>query len=463
MLSRIKSTFMVIAIAAAFISIIWVPSTSAASPPVTTVDISQPNYTTSLMYVNSITNFTLTSVDANGTSISNIWYSWNSDNYTEYTGAFNPIVMQQTTGGVPALPIELVGPNTLYYNATDDQGNVESPKSIQVFVDDAVPSSSIEYVGDHYNGNYNYLTPDTKMTLSASDAGSGLDKIYYSIDDGQGLEYSAAFNITDAGLHTIDFYAIDNLGNQESEEQVSVYVDNSGPTVNIVPGSPTYTLSGTVYVTSESRFSITADAESSISSIKYSIDSGEWLSYSTPFLITVEASHAIKYYATDNLGQDSLERSVNLVVDDSPPTIFTSLTGDGNIELESDTLFYINCTDAQNGVGTCYAYYSLDDGLSWVTYYEPILIKEDMDITFYAEDILGNAAPETTYSFDVVSPPSQISETAYMFLGSGLITVGLVITYFIITRGDGEAKTKPEKQKDEDLSSKPKKKLKKRN
>ena len=147
MLSRIKSTFMVIALAAAFISIIWVPTTSAASPPVTTVDISQPNYGTSPIYVSSITDFTLISLDANGTSISNIWYSWGADNYTKYTGPFNPIVMYELVGGAPAFPVELEGLNTLYYNATDDQGNTESPKSIQVYVDDWVPSSSIEYVG----------------------------------------------------------------------------------------------------------------------------------------------------------------------------------------------------------------------------------------------------------------------------------------------------------------------------
>ncbi|MCK5309109.1 MAG: hypothetical protein KAJ64_00510 [Thermoplasmata archaeon] len=459
MLSKIKSTVMVIALAAVFISIVWMPVVSAAPPPVTTVNYSQPNYGTSPIYVNTITDFTLTSVDDNGTSVSNIWYSWNANNYTKYTGAFNAVVENLIVGGVPQFPIDLEGLNTLYYNATDDQGNAESPKSIQVYVDDRVPITSIDYIGEQHVSGYQYLTSDTEIRLSASDIGSGLDTIYYSIDDGSDMEYSGVFSIADNGRHTVNFYAEDNLGNQESKQTVQVYVDDVGPTVSITTGSPSHDMSGTVYVTSESLFSISANAESGIHSIKYNIDSGSWLTYSTTFSIPVEASHTIRYYATDNLGHVSTERSLNLVVDDSSPTILTSPTGDGIIEVESGTLFYINCTDAPNGVGTSYVYYSLNDGESWKTYYDPILIEEDMSIIFYGEDILGNDISETTYNFEIASPSSGISNTAYMYLGSCLITVGLIIVYFIITRG-GDGKDAPSKSKKGGKSSKPKKKTK---
>jgi hypothetical protein len=64
------------------------------------------------------------------------------------------------------------------------------------------------------------------VALSASDPGSGVENIFYSVD-GSGFEvYSSPFVIDDIGDHSLQFYAVDNLGNIEEKHSVIITVSS---------------------------------------------------------------------------------------------------------------------------------------------------------------------------------------------------------------------------------------------
>jgi hypothetical protein len=73
------------------------------------------------------------------------------------------------------------------------------------------------------------------VTLSASDTGSangtgsGVAKVYYSVDSaacapvatGSCLTYTAPFSINTPGAHTVRYFSLDKAGNVEATETVT--------------------------------------------------------------------------------------------------------------------------------------------------------------------------------------------------------------------------------------------------
>ncbi len=83
-------------------------------------------------------------------------------------------------------------------------------------VDKTAPSSSIFYTP---KSGINKIDKNTKFSLSAHDTfvGSGVNIIYYKIDNGGMREYSEEFTLAqyDFGTHKIYYYSVDNLQNIE--------------------------------------------------------------------------------------------------------------------------------------------------------------------------------------------------------------------------------------------------------
>ncbi len=105
----------------------------------------------------------------------------------------------------------------------DEAGNtIEKQKTVNV--DGGPPVSHVVFNGQ---GSNNVFFGSVDVRLTASDPGAGVEKIMYRLDGGSFGEYSDSFSIDGAsnfGEHTIEFYAVDKLGNQESQKQVSFEV-----------------------------------------------------------------------------------------------------------------------------------------------------------------------------------------------------------------------------------------------
>ncbi len=68
------------------------------------------------------------------------------------------------------------------------------------------------------------------VSFAATDAGSGVDATYYSIDGGTARTYATAFGISAAGSHTVAYWSVDGAGNVEARRTGYVNIDKGRPT-----------------------------------------------------------------------------------------------------------------------------------------------------------------------------------------------------------------------------------------
>ncbi len=96
-------------------------------------------------------------------------------------------------------------------------------------------------------------TSDVTVTLSATDAQSGLNYTKYKLDDGAWTVYTGFFDVTDDGSHTVRFYSVDNAGNQETEKTNIFTIQHALPVEITIKGgfgvSVTITNTGTTDLT----------------------------------------------------------------------------------------------------------------------------------------------------------------------------------------------------------------------
>ncbi|MFD7714894.1 OmpL47-type beta-barrel domain-containing protein [Streptomyces sp. NPDC059814] len=160
---------------------------------------------------------TVTASDT-GSGVNTIEYAVGADGaWQPYTG---PVMVHE------------VGAQTVRYRATDKAGNAAAEKTVEFTVvqpptkDTTPPETSAKVEGDK-NSDGAYLT-SAKVTVTATDADSGVDKVEYSLDGGPYLAYSATVIVDRVGYHTVAHRATDKAGNTSEAKQTSFTVAQSG-------------------------------------------------------------------------------------------------------------------------------------------------------------------------------------------------------------------------------------------
>jgi hypothetical protein len=207
---------------------------------------------------------------------------------------------------------------TLKWFSVDPKGNTSSIQSGTFFVD-ADPPVTTSSLSPPSPGLANgwYGVPVT-VTLSATDADSGVASTKYTIDGGPLQTYSAPFTISSEGNHSVSYWSVDNAGNQETAHSISVKIDLNAPstTATIAPAihngwyaSPTVTLSAT------------DGAGSGVDHISYAIDGGAFQTYSGPLSGFSTGNHFVQYRATDVAGRVESTQLVAFKADSDKPTV----------------------------------------------------------------------------------------------------------------------------------------------
>jgi hypothetical protein len=144
-------------------------------------------------------------------------------------------------------PVTLTdGTHTVVFHSLDAQGNQEADKTQTFKVDATGPVTTATVAGGVVNaaGGFTAVAGKGTVTLTAVDALNGVAKIEYSIDGGPFVTYSAPFDITGGGLHTLQYRATDTLGNVEATRTLNVLVDPTatGPVSGTVASTLSLTL-----------------------------------------------------------------------------------------------------------------------------------------------------------------------------------------------------------------------------
>jgi plastocyanin len=129
------------------------------------------------------------------------------------------------------------------------------------------------------NGDGGYYDSDVKVTLDAADndGGSGVDHTEYrEAGAEEWTAYSAPFDVTSDGSHTIEYRSVDKEGNVESTRSVTIKIDKTGPSTSakLNGEAPKANYDGDVAVDLDAT-----DGTSGVNATEIRVDGGEWQPY----------------------------------------------------------------------------------------------------------------------------------------------------------------------------------------
>jgi hypothetical protein len=267
-------------------------------------------------------------------------------------------IMARLDGGAwqsYARPIHVSGDgsHTIDYYATDAAGNTEMTRSATVRIDSTQPTSSAAIDGTLLsNGSYR---PPVTITVTAADAGSGVQSILYRIDGGALWSYTVPFRVGGSGPHTLEYYATDRAGNKEGSHLLSIPLESSGAVggphplpVSVLATSGTAGKNGwyvsDVYLTFSGWSPV-----GSLTSVAYRLDRDPWSLYSGPVRIA-DGRHTLDYQAIDADGYQEPLHSMGLNVDATPPSIVPTSPVGGTIAADGSVAW--SGSDSASGILT---------------------------------------------------------------------------------------------------------------
>ena len=175
------------------------------------------------------------------------------------------------------------------------------------------------------NAPINWINHDVTVNLVATDNvnGSGVAATYFTVDGGpQQSGTTVAF--TTEGIHTLEYWSIDNASNTESKHTVLVKIDKTAPVSSgvINPATPN---GSSGWYTSNVVVSLAAtDNLSSVTSTVYSINNGAWNNYSGPLDFS-DGVYKVDFRSTDQAGNIEQSQSIMFNVDKTAPNLNVTL------------------------------------------------------------------------------------------------------------------------------------------
>ena len=124
-------------------------------------------------------------------------------------------------------------------------------------------------------------------------AGDSVYATIYALDSGPSDLYTAALAINADGTHTLTYYGVDKLGNNEPVETTSVLIDSVAPVATEADS----------IVSTGTQIAITAtDKGSGVSATYYILDGGTTTTYSKAFVVTNGGTHHLEFWSVDKAG-----------------------------------------------------------------------------------------------------------------------------------------------------------------
>ncbi|MEU3978951.1 family 16 glycoside hydrolase [Streptomyces sp. NPDC026672] len=254
------------------------------------------------------------------------------------------------------------------------------------------------------------------VTVSATDGGSGVDRVEYAIGDtGAWLPYTAPVVVDQVGAQHVRYRATDKAGNTAAEKSVDFTVV-APPSDDTAPPETSATVSGErngdgAYLDMATVTVTASDTGSGVNSIEYAVDSGAWQPYTAPVMVHQVGTHTVRYRATDKAGNQAAEKSVGFTVVATPPQDTTApvtgvnVTGtrNSNGAYVGNAKVTVSATD-EGGSGVAGIEYSLDAG-PYLAYTAPVVVDRAgaHTVAYRASDRAGNTSDARTVSFSVVA------------------------------------------------------------
>ncbi len=271
------------------------------------------------------TRIMLTANDS-GSGISQIFYSFDSDEPRPFTGANISVSTLEN------------GEHTLTYFARDNVKNDETAHTFSFYLDKKPPVLVSTIIGDQYvkDGKI-YFSGRSKLSLSATDDKSGLQEVQYSVNNQTFAVYSEPFYLPQvSGLHTVKYFAIDSMQNKSETQrlidaryenmiikQEDLHADLSSPTIDFDFLGASFKTRDTLFLGGSTNIRLNGnDSESGINRIIYYIDDKPAETYSLPFSLEYIKSgvHKMRIVCYDNVNNQT-SKEFTFILDNTPPEL----------------------------------------------------------------------------------------------------------------------------------------------
>ncbi|MBY8874064.1 ThuA domain-containing protein [Micromonospora sp. PLK6-60] len=120
------------------------------------------------------------------------------------------------------------GEHEVRFRSVDEAGNVEETKKVAIKIDATAPVSSAAFAPPSDEGWHAGTVP---VVLTATDAGSGVKSLEFSLDGGAWTPYTEPVQVTGDGRHELLYRATDNAGNAETLKSAVLQIDGTAPTL----------------------------------------------------------------------------------------------------------------------------------------------------------------------------------------------------------------------------------------
>jgi hypothetical protein len=252
-------------------------------------------------------------------------------------GAWGPYTGPVTVSGE--------GAHTVEYYATDAAGNTAPTQSRTFSIDTVAPVSGTSVAGTPAPGG-GYVSP-IAITLSASDATSGVAMVQYRIDGGAWRSYTGPTPLAGNGTHVFESFAMDNAGNREATRTETFALTGAAwsPPVTTMSATGTSGMNGWYVSPVTVRLSATSPSGSA-ATISYALDKAPWTIYSTPLRLD-EGRHYLASQASDASGYYGPAKSDTIVVDWTAPTLAPS---PGNLVIRPEASLVWIGSDSLSGI-----------------------------------------------------------------------------------------------------------------
>ena len=393
----------------------------------TTVDVTPPTTKISELpadWTNEDVSVTLTCDDGIGIGCKEIHYTINGENEEVVSGDTATFSVSCESGSVCEKTIT-------YYSVDkfDQSGTQQTSASIKI--DKKAPETTATVGTPKYETDTTtYIISDTQITLSAEDEGSEVQTIYYKVDDGEDQTYSEPFTLSEAseGQHIISYWSIDNVGNAENANALSVYIDNSGPTIGDIVITPSHESDGTLYISGTSNISAPVNDEdgSGVESCEYALNANDANPTWNPATydpqknlckaenVDTSGATSINFRAIDNLENSNEGNAVAVSPDTAGPTISNPSIDPSSPSNDNTPTITFGISDDKSGVksesvqisdgSNTYTPTCSDGSCSYT--FTSALDDGSYTFTISASDNVGNSASAKieNYVIDTVKP-----------------------------------------------------------
>ncbi len=257
-----------------------------------------------------------------------------------------------------------------------------------------------------------------RLTTSPDDGGqSYLLKSQLSVEKNSAAQ---PFSFEGHGKHTIKHMADHRIPQKNKDlHTFYVYDDGQAPRTKVSVTKAPWVYNGNVNIYGK-PVKITlknTDSSSGVHSAYFSLNSPDFIRYNSLISLDQEMDYTLKFYAIDNVGNQSKERKRLYSLDFTPPTTRHKIIG-GHINLKGEDILapkskiFLKSSDAKAGVKQIRYRFKGKRGI----FKKKSLTMEGLkdgthSIVYGAEDRVENAEANKTYNFYLDSVPPVVSHS----------------------------------------------------